>query len=767
MKNKRLAHSKNLRGQYHLWVDHILSVARMAGEKARKLGFPPFIVDLIMLVAYLHDLGKLDDKNYWALQDGNLSRLPLNHCDAGVCYLLKKGFVYPAFLVGHHHRRMQNLGDLKDACLKMQKKDWKDYFCRDDNPEVVQYTNSQLEYYVNLLQQELVDFNIEKYGYLNDQEAKKKIIETISALDMRFLLGCLSSSDYKDTAKHFNLDIFDNNTPLLPEERLSHLLSCIEQMNQNTISNPRKEMRKKLCDYVSKFEIPGDCLSLCSPVGSGKTFAGLITALRMSKKNNKDRIFFISPRINILDQVADNIKKFLVLEGENPDDVVILHHSRNKKTNAQVKFMTTHYDARIIVTSYVQFMETLASNSPAKLAKIPSLNNSVIICDEFHESVPIDLQPITMTWLHHLNSRYNCNLIFMSGTMTETWKNSEINLSGLEVQSILSDELKQEFISLEKNRVIYDTINRPFRSFDSLIERIVEEDKGPYLVIFNTIRAAAFAAYTCKQKGIEAYNMSNAFAPCDLQAIYDKIRERLESGEKNFVVCATQIATTGIEFSSLKTFRTGFGERSSLMSFMQQGGRINRHGEYQEPCCHYDFVLDYNSPGISQGYSIFQNSNMVDDIRDTSFLIDRENILEKVNNDTTESVANIWMNKVVERNNSRNKNWRQYSDSLIKAEQKLNFETIREGYKVIQDDTIKVIINHDVAEEIIKKGQKYGVRSSTLENVSITVYRNNMAKRKWPISERFFGDNDEDKIYVWDGAYDPHLLGYMAEFIPS
>ena len=79
-------------------------------------------------------------------------------------------------------------------------------------------------------------------------------------------------------------------------------------------------------------------------------------------------IFVVLPYTNIVQQSVDVYRKALVLPGENPEKIVAAHHHQAEFKSADLRFLTTLWDAPIIVTTAVQFFETLGV--------CPSIRNS-------------------------------------------------------------------------------------------------------------------------------------------------------------------------------------------------------------------------------------------------------------------------------------------------------------------------------------------------------------------------------------------------------
>src|ERR1035438_3177414 len=81
----------------------------------------------------------------------------------------------------------------------------------------------------------------------------------------------------------------------------------------------------------------------------------------------------------------------LFRSGENPEKIVAAHHHQAEFKSADIRFLTTLWDAPIIVTTAVQFFETLGASQTPRLRKLHQLPGSAVFIDEAHAAMPIHL----------------------------------------------------------------------------------------------------------------------------------------------------------------------------------------------------------------------------------------------------------------------------------------------------------------------------------------------------------------------------------------
>jgi len=126
-------------------------------------------------------------------------------------------------------------------------------------------------------------------------------------------------------------------------------------------------------------------------VGTGKTASGMIGALQLSNKLNKRKIFWVVPYTSIIDQHVQNFRESVVLEGESPEEIVAAHYHSSEYVNSTsgvydgfIKQINELWNSPIVITTAVQFFETLSTNRTGKLRKLNQVANSVILIDESH-----------------------------------------------------------------------------------------------------------------------------------------------------------------------------------------------------------------------------------------------------------------------------------------------------------------------------------------------------------------------------------------------
>ena len=205
------------------------------------------------------------------------------------------------------------------------------------------------------------------------------------------------------------------------EERLTALSDYVASLPRDS-QNERHNLRDLFYKHCREADLSSSKLMMCSaPVGLGKTTSVMTCLLRKSIEDRASRIIVIAPFSNIIDQTVKTLRKAIVLDGEDPEEVVAAHHHKVEFSNENMRQYAALWQAPIIVTTAVQFFETLAGAHPSKLRKLNSVAGASIFIDESHACLPVELLKITWYWLRKLSAEWGCNIVFSSGSMVEFW----------------------------------------------------------------------------------------------------------------------------------------------------------------------------------------------------------------------------------------------------------------------------------------------------------------------------------------------------------
>lgn len=564
-----LAHSarpeKGIPAQtYH---DHICAVMRRASANAGNAclylqGDTSFFRQVVANGAVCHDLGKLDSLNQDVLAGSSVKGLPVKHEDAGAACLLQNKDTPAAILASKHH---QGLPDL------FEEKQRKQLFLRNEE------SFARIEQY-------LPEYIAAHNTFVPEQKIPRtaKIDTSWTGLRLRLALSSLVDADHGDTARHYG----NEGELISPTSRWQERLEALQKYTDNLFNQDPKSqrniLRREIFNSCKNAKLDSGIVACDSPVGTGKTTAVMAHLLKVAIKKKLRHIIVVLPYTNIIKQSVETYRKALVLPGENGFDVVAEHHHQADFNHIDSRHLTTLWKAPIIVTTAVQFFETVAANKPARLRKLHELPGSAVFVDEVHNVIPAWMWPQMWQWINELVADWSCHFVLASGSLSRFWEFPKIANTNMLVPDLVAKQIREEADKAEQKRIKYSTISGQL-SLAELIKFILSKP-GPRLVIMNTVQSAAVIAHELyqlesgnKESGDNSgvLHLSTALCPADRDKVVDQVENLLgNKSKKNWTLVATSCVEAGMDFS----FTTALRESCSASSLIQIGGRANRHG---------------------------------------------------------------------------------------------------------------------------------------------------------------------------------------------
>ncbi len=733
-----LAHSAKGGSPAQTYGDHVQRAAKKAHEIALSAsqGLPhsAAFTETVALATEFHDLGKLDDDNQAVLASPTGKPLPREHVDAGTKYLF--GLETPTtrfagMLAYSHHRGLPDVQEQKARGEMAWRAD-------ESNPrfyavEVVARTRACLPDYLRRHNEALDCLPIVA------SHAPFKP----SALDLRLALSCLADADHGDTARHYGTPLVD--TPLLhAEARLAQLDAYIATLTSGSTAREieRAANRRAHYEVCRAADTPPSLIECDSPVGSGKTTAVMAHLLRAAQAKDLRRLFVVQPFTNIINQSVDTYRKALLLDGETPDHVVAAHHHKTDFADPMTRALTTRWHAPIVVTTAVQFFETLASNQPASLRKLHQVARSAIFIDEAHAALPAHLWPLAWQWLRQLAEHWRCHIVLASGSLARFWMLEEFYpksvKSGAPHQTRELPPLLGTTQEAQALRARLDTDETRRIKFRQHQDKLALEDlleflialPSPRIAVFNTVQTAAIVALAlAKRSGREKVeHISTALNPSDREKTLTRIKARLaDKSATDWTLIATSLVEAGVDLS----FRTGVRESSGLPSLLQLGGRVNRHNEYEN--------AEVWSVNLQPGSGIRPHQAMRIPASVLARLFTRDEV-------RPDACTKALMLEVREAGNPA------LVDELFNADAVKQFPLLVEKFQVIASDTVTVLTPGPFLDAI-KSGARTDWKSLQSHCVQI-----------WATKKIEFGLTPIEAypgLYAWDLAYDD-FIGYMA-----
>ncbi|MFA5032889.1 MAG: CRISPR-associated helicase Cas3' [bacterium] len=557
---KYYAHSLEGRPQeeWQELKEHLKNVAKLAKQFAEPIGAG----DWAYVTGLLHDIGKYSHEfqNMLIKSADNNTNVETkvghpDHSTAGAQLSNKSlpngyGKLLSYAIAGHHSGLLD--GKSNEACL-----------CDRLNKVVSSYSACP---------QDILEFNskIESLPFVPTKGNNERIAFQLQFF-IRMLFSCLVDADFLDTEEFMNKDktLIRGNYPelLQMKKKLDDSLNkkC-DEASDTVVNKYRKEI---LQQCISAADKSSGLFSLTVPTGGGKTLSSLAFAMKHAIKYGMKRIIYVIPYTSIIEQNADVFREIF---GE---DAVIEHHSNLEinEDDYKLQLAIENWDAPLIVTTNVQFFESLFHNKTSKCRKIHNIANSVIILDEA-QMLPVTLLKPCMEVLRELTNSYKATIVLCTATQPALSKTNEFK-SGLEnVQEIISNpiELYDKF-----RRVQVSCLSKKQEptTDEELAKKILEHKK--VLCVVNTRKHARELYERIKNEDKEGlYHLTALMCPAHRSVVIQNVKNTLKNKKKCRVI-STQLIEAGVDIDFPVVFRSAAG----IDSIAQSAGRCNREGKLQ------------------------------------------------------------------------------------------------------------------------------------------------------------------------------------------
>jgi len=442
----------------------------------------------------------------------------------------------------------------------------------------------------------------------------------------RFLFSCLIDADRISSADFEYVENTAFRQRQKPDWRTA--VERLEQHLQQWADKPAEhvgpidDIRQQISDACYQRAGQTQAIyTLTVPTGGGKTLASLRYALHHAQQHQLERIIYVIPYTSIIEQNATAIRDILEFE-QDAFPWVLEHHSNlePEKQTWHSKLAAENWDAPIVLTTMVQFLETLFGGGTRGVRRLHQLANSVIIFDEI-QTLPIRCTHLFCNVLNFLTQQANTTAVLCTATQPLLNKLKAPLKGQLEIpeQNELMPDVPQLFQQLQ--RVTIQPQIRPQGWSESEITELALSElrnKGNCLVIVNTKAWAQKLYQLCRAElgDNTVFHLSTNLCSAHRHSVFRDIRQRLDS--KQPVLCiSTQLIEAGvdIDFASVIRFLAG------LDSIAQAAGRCNRHGHLSEATVH---VVNPTHEAINQLIDIKEGQKhtlrVLDELGDSDLL---------------------------------------------------------------------------------------------------------------------------------------------------
>lgn len=551
---------------------HIQSVkahSQNCASICKSFGIEP-LKELLYTAGLLHDVGKYQPSFQKRMYDHTVLA-PHSLCGAQESRKLF-GSSAPSmilqYVVAGHHGGLPDCGTKADSADTASlygtlRRECESYELYRDELEIPHFKIEELNTYLGS-------------GCRNSEEAAERF-----AFFTRYCFSCLTDADWLDT------ECFCTGAER--KGLTADFGKCLSDVNRKLESFKCKTKLQKAraglqAQVFEKAEANAKLFLMNMPTGSGKTLASVKFALERAVRLGKRRIIYIIPYNSIIDQTAETFDKLMGAHGE------FLRHQSSfdfdslegagEADRLAIKQATENWDAQIILTTAVQFFESVYSNKRSKLRKLHNMADSILIFDEAHLMPQEFLQPCLQA-VTHITKFLGSEAVFLTATMPN-YKGlfSEFAEQDMEILELVED--KSEFECFAKCGFSY-------------IGQMTDEelllscaDAPSTLVVVNSRKTAA-KLYRMAAVG-KRFHLSTYMTALDRARVISEVKIELLQLEEDFpslknvpskrriLLVSTSLIEAGVDLDFFTVYRQLWG----LDSILQAGGRCNREGKREK-----------------------------------------------------------------------------------------------------------------------------------------------------------------------------------------
>ena len=551
--------------------EHIKNVA----ELSKKFSECLILSDYAEIIGMLHDIGKYSNRFQQRI-NGN-DKIKVDHSTCGAQEAFKMKLLMAAFCIAGHHGGIPNIGVRTDS---------------ENDPTLTGRLKRNTEDYSAWINE--VDRS--KFKPIAEPFTKNRIPYTFI---LRFLFSCLVDADYLDTEN------FMSNGAVLRDsgEDLTYLLNLLNKHIEKW-QNPSGKLNILRTQMLNEcIDVGKNCneklFTLTVPTGGGKTISSMAFALNYAVKHSKKRIIYVIPYTSIIEQNAEVFRKIFGMNNVLENHSNVDFDSLDNETKIQMMLAAENWNYPIVVTTAVQFFESMFSNKPSKCRKIHNIADSVVIFDEA-QMLPLDYLLPCATAIRQLAENYNSAVVLCTATQPN-------------FQSILNLTEKNNKLQLTEICKSAEKMADDFRRVNFKYEGKLEDDEialelkqwNQVLCIVNK-KAHAQKIYSMLGESDENFHLSTYMYPAHRQQVLDEIRKRLDENKPCRVV-STSLVEAGVDID----FPTVYRAISGIDSILQAGGRCNRENKRNsaESVVHIfntDEVLSYQQTNTDAAMAVIK-----------------------------------------------------------------------------------------------------------------------------------------------------------------
>lgn len=538
----------------HLLDDHLRDVAQISADFAANFDSR----DWAHIAGLWHDLGKYSNEFQCFIRsvtgyDAHIEAPGrVDHSSAGAIHAMRQFGAHGrilAYLIAGHHAGLADWSAAKTGAKALSKR-----------------LDAEQDYLLDRIPAQAIPAEIFSQA---KPTTKPRGGSDALHLWLRMLFSCLIDADRLDTetfmdgARSAYGDIAD-----LVANFDKYMAALAENADTTPVNAIRADILRQCRDKASL--APG-LFSLTVPTGGGKTLSGMAFALHHAVQHKKQRVIYVIPYTSIIEQTAGTFREIF---GNN----VIEHHANldPDKEDARSHLATENWDAPIIVTTNVQFFESLFAARTSRCRKLHNIVNSVVVLDEAQLLPPEFLQPIADV-MNHLATHYG--VTFVLSTATQPALGSFQHFGGKPFRGLgnvreIMDDPDTLYQALQRVEVSVPTDLITPRDWQSIADELVKYPSVLCIVSRRDDARELHRLMTGKEEGKDTLHLSALMCGEHRSKVIADVKVRLKRGEAVRVI-STQLVEAGVDIDFPVVYRALAG----LDSIAQAAGRCNREGK--------------------------------------------------------------------------------------------------------------------------------------------------------------------------------------------
>lgn len=563
-KDLRFAHSLPGAPNESKWEpldEHLRAVAARAGMFAAAFGLTKWGE----AAGALHDIGKNSDafQRYIRGQSASPDHSTAGAVEARKRYGPQAGRILAFTIAGHH----TGLADGKDLTFRLAKQvepynHWESYI--GSPPAIADLAKSRMP--------------VKHLDYPGFH----------SAFLTRMVFSCLVDADFLETERFYAT----SKGKIISRGNYRSVIGLRDQLHAHMAkialgadATPLNRLRGEILDHaISRAKCASGMFTMTVPTGGGKTLASLSFALEHAVLKAKDRVIYVAPYTSIIEQTAQVFRDAL-----STDEDILEHHgnfdwdaAENEKGEAdrdglmKLRRASENWDAPVIVTTAVQFFESLFAARTSPCRKLHNIANSVVVLDEA-QTLPRHLLRPCMAALDELARNYGASVVLCTATQPALRimdgalpPNNLKQKQGFDIDPARELAPATVRLYLVLKRVSVEVLKEPVD--DSVIAaRFAEQEQ--MLCIVNT-RGHAKTLFDLIKDLPGARHLTTLMCPAHRRQVLSEVRQNLMDGQPVRLV-ATSLIEAGVDVDFPEVWRAETG----LDSIVQAAGRCNREGK--------------------------------------------------------------------------------------------------------------------------------------------------------------------------------------------